>query len=185
MFDYVEFERLLSIAIRKAYKEISEKHSDICGFDIELLEDMYLIQAGALTQSHLDAIDSEKDLEDDILFYKYATDEWNLDEGADQEFTELSKILALYIKEQGDIFIDDEYNFTNEALLFRRKIGEIVVKSLKELRDSGTVGENVVLEYYIRDVIEEEMLDVITYLNPEAIVKEYTSFHEKVYNDKE
>ena len=136
MFDYIEFERLLSIAIKKAYKEITEKHSDICGFDIELLEDMSLIQAGGLTQSHLDSID----LEEDIRFYKYSTDEWDLDEGANDEFTELSKILELYVEEQGDIFVDDEYNFTNEALLFRRKIGEIVVKNLKELRDNGTVG---------------------------------------------
>ena len=29
------------------------------------------------------------------------------------------------------------------------------------------------------------MLDIITYLNPEAIVKEYASFHEKVYRDND
>ena len=162
----------IEVATKKAFIEMFEKYGQekIYAFALYSDEDAMTVCPSTNTLKHLENVDN------DDLYYKFAPPEWKYEmQGADKEFSEISKQLYNEIKK----IEDDEEQFNR----FQKQVFNSCIEVLEKLKNENffknIVGKDIFLTFTVSDYDFEEkdnFEDIIIRLNDNEYTTEYLNW---------
>lgn len=177
-FDLEEWQEGLKLGLSTALKELLEEYDDVYAISLVLTADLWAIGVQANTKNFLlEQTGSQKN--EDYLYYKYAEEEWGIEEAAAETFEDLTQMLQECLSEYSDVFTDENYDYSEAFEEFR---DQILGSSLGVLREFVTEGEGsrhpeISWNFYVKELFEaEDMLELYRMLNQdEKRIHEFSS----------
>ena len=160
----------ITIAARKAFTEMLEKHAEenIYAFALYSDEGAMTVCPSTNTMRHF----SEKANRSEAAYYKFSPAEWKYEmQGADSEFNEICDLLLQELEK----ISDDSGAF----LQFRSRLFACCIKVLEALKNekffNQTAGNNIFLVFSVSDYEFEtaELKNIIMRLNDDPYRSEY------------
>ncbi|WP_315078899.1 DUF4303 domain-containing protein [uncultured Clostridium sp.] len=178
-FDFKKFKEELILATKNAFLEIikANKEGIIYAFSLNCSSDVKSIGIIANTKYKLNTIVGES--ENDFWYYKFCPEEWEIWNGADDEFCRIGNILKAFQEDNKNRISDSETNvYTYFFQEFREKIFDVCIDALLELKEEeffvNNSKESIELNFWVSEFLdEEESIDIFSKLNNGKIVEEY------------
>ncbi|MDO4294928.1 MAG: DUF4303 domain-containing protein [bacterium] len=180
-FDLEEWQEGLKLGLSCALQELLEEHDEVYAISLVLTADLWAVGVQANTKNFL--LEQAGSVQnEDYLYYKYAEEEWGIDEAAAEIFEDLTQMLQECLSENSDLFTDENYDYSEAFQEFR---DQILASSLRVFREFVTEGEGsrhpeISWNFYVRELFEAaDMLELYRMLNQdETRRKEFASILE-------
>jgi len=176
--NFIELERKIEKATKKAFIEMFDKHKGggIYGFSLYSDEGAMTVCPSTNTIDFLNKLDDEEKKE--LTYYKFEPAEWKYEMiGADEDFNEICKDLRIEL-EKNEYLDNDEYN-EEWFLKFQKYLYQICINILKKLKDENffrkITGKDIFLIFSVSEFeFESKKIEsMITDLNDNEYRYEY------------
>ncbi|MBU3104295.1 DUF4303 domain-containing protein [Clostridium gasigenes] len=177
-FNFQKFKEEVILATKKAFLEIMDEYEDSTVNAFSLTCDSAVSSIGVVANTK-EALEEKIEDEEDRYYYKFCEQEWEIWNGADNEFKEIGNDLVEFQKNNKNKMSDAETciytDFFNE---FRENIFDICVQALMEIKDENFFEDNckesIIINFMVSEYLDEDYsIEVFSKLNNGIVVEEY------------
>jgi hypothetical protein len=176
-FNFEKFKEEVILATKKAFLEIMEEYKDFTVYAFSLTSHSAAESIGVVANTK-EALEEQIEDEEDRYYYKFCEQEWEIWNGADDEFQEIRNSLLEFEENNKDKISDSESIYTEFFDEFREKVFDTCVQALIEIKDEGffkdNCKENIIINFMVPEYLDEDYsIEVFSKLNSGKVVEEY------------